>query len=189
METFTYGSTRASGCNSPGPLTRPIAGINGSSINEVYLTNWIILPLSCIAMPQLHHRNKFFLYASYAFLVIVLVGFSPTFYLRAFFDVPAIPLYIYAHGAALTAWYIWLCVQTTVVSTGRIALHRSLGAIGIAFGTLVLLSGTSRRVGVCASLAIKVWKHRFRSSPNRWSCVGKHRYACRIRRILRCSSA
>ncbi len=27
METFTYGSTRASGCNSPGPLTRPEAEV------------------------------------------------------------------------------------------------------------------------------------------------------------------
>ena len=106
-------------------------------------------------MPQLQHRNRFFLYVSYALLVIVLVGFSPTFYLRAFFDVPSIPLYVYAHGAALTAWYIWLCVQTTAVSTGRIALHRSLGVIGIVFGTLVLLSGTAAALELAPRLLLK----------------------------------
>ena len=62
--------------------------------------------------------------------MIVLIGFSPTFYLRAFFDVPAIPLYVYAHGVAMTAWFIWFCVQTTAAYSGRVALHRRLGAIG-----------------------------------------------------------
>jgi hypothetical protein len=42
-------------------------------------------------MPESHRRSNFFLYTSYVLLVIVLVGFSPTFYLRAFFDVPVIP--------------------------------------------------------------------------------------------------
>ena len=85
-------------------------------------------------MPESHRRSKFFLYVSYALLVIVLIGFSPTFYLRAFFDVPAIPLYVYAHGAALTAWFIWFCVQTTAVNNGSVALHRRLGAVGVTIG-------------------------------------------------------
>jgi hypothetical protein len=90
----------------------------------------------------LHRRSNFFLYTSYALLVIVLVGFSPTFYLRAFYDVPAIPPYVYAHGVAMTAWFVWLCVQTTAVFNGRIALHRKLGMIGVTIGAVVLLSGT-----------------------------------------------
>jgi hypothetical protein len=96
-----------------------------------------------VAMSESHRRSKFFLYVSYALLVIVLIGFSPTYYLRAFFDVPAIPLYVYAHGAALTAWFIWFCVQTTAVNNGRVALHRRLGVVGITIGILVLLSGAA----------------------------------------------
>jgi len=92
-------------------------------------------------MLELQRRSKFFLYTSYALLVIVLIGFSPTFYLRAFFDVPAIPLYVYTHGVAMTAWFIWFCVQTTAAYSGRVALHRRLGAIGITLGVLVLFSG------------------------------------------------
>ena len=92
-------------------------------------------------MLELQRRSKFFLYTSYSLLVIVLIGFSPTFYLRAIFDVPAIPLYVYAHGVAMTAWFIWLCVQTTVAYSGRIALHRRLGTIGITLGVLVVFSG------------------------------------------------
>lgn len=92
-------------------------------------------------MPQSHRRSNFFLYMSYALLAIVLVGFSPTFYLRAFFDVPANPPYVYAHAVAMTAWFIWLCVQTTAVFNGRVALHRTLGIIGMTLGVLVVISG------------------------------------------------
>ncbi len=106
-------------------------------------------------MPELHRRSNFFLYVSYVLLVIVLVGFSPTFYLRAFFDVPAIPSYVYAHGVAMTAWFIWFCVQTTAVNRGRIALHRRLGTIGITLGGFVLISGAATALGLAPRLLEK----------------------------------
>lgn len=106
-------------------------------------------------MRELHPGSKFFLYLSFALLLTVLAGFSPSFYLRAFFDVPAIPLYVYAHGAALTAWFIWLCVQTTAINRGRVDLHRRLGTIGIAIGVLVLLSGAAAAMGLAPRLLEK----------------------------------
>jgi hypothetical protein len=42
----------------------------------------------------------------------------------------------------MTAWFVWLCVQTTAVFNGRVALHRKLGMIGVTIGAVVLLSGT-----------------------------------------------
>jgi len=106
-------------------------------------------------MPEIQSRNKFFMHVSIALLVIVLVGFSPTFYLRAFFDVPAIPLYVYGHGAALTAWFIWFCVQTTAVNNGRVDLHRRLGAVGVTIGILVLISGAAAAMGLAPRLLEK----------------------------------
>ena len=106
-------------------------------------------------MPEIQSRSKFFMYVSIALLVIVLVAFSPTFYLRAFFDVPAIPLYVYGHGAALTAWFIWFCVQTTAVNNGRVELHRRLGAVGVTIGILVLISGTAAAMGLAPRLLEK----------------------------------
>ena len=84
-----------------------------------------------------------------------MVGFSPTLYLRAFFDVPDIPLYVYGHGAALTAWFIWFCVQTTAVNNGRVDLHRRLGAVGVTIGILVLISGTAAAMGLAPRLLEK----------------------------------
>jgi len=106
-------------------------------------------------MPEIQSRSKFFMYVSIALLVIVLVAFSPTFYLRAFFDVPAIPLYVYGHGAALTAWFIWFCVQTTAVNNGRVDLHRRLGAVGVTIGILVLISGAAAAMGLAPRLLEK----------------------------------
>ena len=65
------------------------------------------------------------------------------------------PLYVYAHGAALTAWFIWFCVQTTAVNCGRVDLHRRLGAIGITIGILVLLSGAVSAMGLAPRLLDK----------------------------------
>ena len=106
-------------------------------------------------MPESHRRSNFFLYMSYALLAIVLVGFSPTFYLRALFDVPAIPPYVYAHGVAMTAWFIWLCVQTTAVFSGRVALHRTLGIIGMTLGVLVVISGAITALNLAPRLLEK----------------------------------
>jgi hypothetical protein len=103
----------------------------------------------------MNRRSNFFLYTSYALLAIVLLGFTPTFYLRAFFDVPAIPTYVYVHGVAMTAWFVWLCVQTTAVFNGRVALHRKLGMIGMTIGAVVLLTGAITAVKLAPRLLEK----------------------------------
>ena len=100
-------------------------------------------------------RSSFFRRISYILLAIVLIGFSPTFFLRAFFEVPVIPSYVYAHGAALTLWFIWLCLQTTLATGGRVTLHRRLGPSGIAIGALVVVSGAAVSMGLAPRLLAK----------------------------------
>jgi hypothetical protein len=87
-------------------------------------------------------RSPFFWWMSLLLLSLVLIGFAPTFYLRSFFDTP-IPLlgFDYAHGVILTAWYIWLVVQTALVRIGRTATHRRLGVIGAVIATGVVVAG------------------------------------------------
>jgi hypothetical protein len=47
--------------------------------------------------PQ-RYRTRIFLGLSGALLLIVLVGFARTFYLRAFIDVPDVPAYVLLHA-------------------------------------------------------------------------------------------
>lgn len=86
-------------------------------------------------------RSRFAVGIAFAMLAVNLVGFGPTLYLRAFFDVPPIPVYLYAHGIAGTAWFAFLVVQTLLVAQRRVSIHRRLGWIGAAVAVAVLVSG------------------------------------------------
>jgi hypothetical protein len=74
-------------------------------------------------------------------LALVVIGFARTLYLRPVFDVPSIPAHLFVHGAALTSWFVWLFVQTLMVGTGRIHVHRRLGLAGVVLGPVVVLGG------------------------------------------------
>jgi hypothetical protein len=83
---------------------------------------------------------------------IVVAGFSRTFYLRAWFDVPAISALRWVHGAVFSGWILLFIAQTMLVASGRVAVHRRLGVLGavLAAGVLVVgyvLAVTSAREG------------------------------------------
>ena len=92
-------------------------------------------------------RSRFFARASWALLATVLIGFAPTFYLREAFGMPAFPPYVFAHGALLTLWFAWFCLQTTSVSFGGVDLHRRLGVAGAVLAVPVALSGAQVALG------------------------------------------
>ncbi len=73
---------------------------------------------------QTRSRDRFFLAMSGLLLLILVVGFSRTLYLRLFFEVPPIPSYLHIHGATVTAWFVWLVVQASLVNVNRIDVHR-----------------------------------------------------------------
>jgi hypothetical protein len=97
-------------------------------------------------------RSSFFFWSSAVLLSFLAIGFAPTLYLRAFFDVPPIPGYLYVHGGVLTAWFIWLAVQTTMVRMGRTALHRRFGVIGAIIAAAVIGAGLMATRGFVARL-------------------------------------
>ena len=83
-------------------------------------------------------RNRFFLAMAGTLLLLVLLGFAPSLYLRAFFPVPPIPAYLHLHGAVVTSWFVWLCLQASLIEVGRPATHRRLGVIGAVLGVAVI---------------------------------------------------
>ena len=44
-------------------------------------------------------RNGFYFWTSILLLAFLVIGFAPSLYLRAFFEVPPIPAYLHVHGA------------------------------------------------------------------------------------------
>jgi hypothetical protein len=84
-------------------------------------------------------RTRFFVAMAAAILALVLVGFARTLDLRALFDVPPIPAYLYVHGALLTAWFALVVAQTALIRHASVATHRRLGVVGVCL--LLLLAG------------------------------------------------
>ena len=86
-------------------------------------------------------RDRFFLAMSAVLLLILLVGFAPTLYLRMFFDVPPIPFYLHVHGIAVTSWFVWLLLQASLVNIHRADIHRRIGLAGTVVGVGVVITG------------------------------------------------
>ena len=98
-------------------------------------------------------RSTFFVGMAGVLLLIVLVGFGPTLYLRTYFDVPEIPAYLLVHGAVLTVWFVWFLVQTSMVAVHRTDLHRQLGLIGTGIGVAVVAAGAMATLGTVSRLS------------------------------------
>jgi hypothetical protein len=73
----------------------------------------------------------FFVGAAVVLLSIVFLGFAPTFYLRPFFApyvrLRPVPWYRYVHGALMTLWYALFLIQASLVTGGRVRLHKRVG--------------------------------------------------------------
>ena len=86
-------------------------------------------------------RSRFYVGMSATLLLIVIVGFARTLYLRPLFDVPAVSVSLLVHGCVLTAWFVFVLLQSVLVTAHRTDLHRRLGWVGVGLGmTAVVLS-------------------------------------------------
>jgi hypothetical protein len=72
---------------------------------------------------------------------IILFGFAKTYFLAGMVRAPLPNLLIHLHGAAYTLWMILLLVQTTLISTGKIKIHRTLGMITFGLAVLMVVLG------------------------------------------------
>jgi hypothetical protein len=103
---------------------------------------------SALTRARVSSEHVFYLGMSVAMVLAVYVGFARSFFLRPLFPAwrsPSEPVF-YVHGAVFSAWCVLLVVQTTLVTTGRTARHRRLGAWG------ALLAGSMVMLGVHAAL-------------------------------------
>jgi hypothetical protein len=74
-------------------------------------------------------------------VVVIVWGFSPTYFLRATSELPSLSPLLHVHGALFTAWLVLLLAQVALVATRRTPLHRQLGTVGGALAALMLVVG------------------------------------------------
>jgi hypothetical protein len=118
---------------------------------------------------RLPAASRFFPAMAALLLVLVVLGFSQTFYLRAFFEVRPIAPLVWLHGFALTAWFVGLVLQTALVSARRLGIHRRVGwafavlaivvvatGVWITLGTVPAMSATGFNADAVQTLAPRI---------------------------------
>jgi hypothetical protein len=69
---------------------------------------------------------------------IAVRGFWPTYFGPLFSGGLTRPWIIHVHGAIFSGWMVLLLAQVSLVSLAQVHVHRRVGIVGIAYGTLVL---------------------------------------------------
>jgi len=98
-------------------------------------------------VPKRRFDHWFFSAMAWLILATVFIGFSRTYYLAGVFRAPLPSTIIHLHGAAFSLWVLLLVVQTSLISNGRVDVHRRLGIFGFllacAMVVLGVLAGTN----------------------------------------------
>jgi hypothetical protein len=90
--------------------------------------------------------RRFYVGVAIAVLITVFLGFSRSYFLKAYFGTPELSLHVHIHGLVFTSWVLLFLAQTTLVATGRTDLHRKLGVGGAVLAALLLIVGTTTAV-------------------------------------------
>jgi len=86
-------------------------------------------------------KSGFFVTAHTLLLALVLVGFAPTFFLRAFFDVPPIPAALYVHGAVMALWFAFGPLQGWLIRRRAVKWHRWIGYVAAGYAAVFVATG------------------------------------------------
>ncbi len=94
-----------------------------------------------IGLPGRRYDHLFFSAMALLMLGTVFVGFAHTYYLAGVFHAPLPSLIIHLHGAAFSCWILLLVTQTSLVSAGRVDIHRRLGVASFLLACLMIILG------------------------------------------------
>lgn len=98
---------------------------------------------SSISVPRrkLRKDNWFFSGMALLILITVFVGFARTYFLAGVFRAHLPAAIIHIHGAAFSCWILLLITQVSLVSAGRVDIHRKLGLAGFGLASLMVILG------------------------------------------------
>jgi len=92
-------------------------------------------------LPGRRYDHIFFSGLAALLLITVVAGFGPTYYFAGLYRAPLPSTIIHIHGAVFSCWILLLITQTSLVSAGRVDIHRRLGIAGFALACLMVIVG------------------------------------------------
>jgi hypothetical protein len=88
----------------------------------------------------------FYFFMSLLVAAIVVWGFSHTVNASLFHPAVPRPFLLWIHGAAFSGWVLFYILQSTLVRTHNVRVHRSLGWFGAALGTVMVPLGITTAI-------------------------------------------
>jgi len=85
--------------------------------------------------------GNFFVWMAGLLLLINLIGFSSTYFLKEFLGTPELPLRTHIHGGIFTSWFVLFLVQTVLISRRNFKIHRRVGIVGSMLAIAMVISG------------------------------------------------
>jgi hypothetical protein len=74
--------------------------------------------------------------------VVVIIGFTPTYFGVGMMRAPLPNTLLHVHGAVFSLWMILYLVQTALISVRRVAWHRTFGTIAFCLPPIMIVLGT-----------------------------------------------
>ncbi|HST11426.1 MAG TPA: hypothetical protein VLL05_13700 [Terriglobales bacterium] len=96
---------------------------------------------SAPVLPGRRYDHYFFTGMAILMAATVFAGFAPSYYMAGMFHAPLPSLTIHLHGAIFTGWVLLFIAQTSLVSAGRVDIHRKLGVGGFFYACLMVVIG------------------------------------------------
>src|SRR4051812_9937643 len=90
---------------------------------------------------QTRERRFYTRYALFM-VVMVLIGFAPSFYFHNLFSYPrpnpTLPWWVVLHGSLFTLWLLAFVAQTQLVAAGRRDIHMKLGVASLLLALAII---------------------------------------------------
>jgi hypothetical protein len=96
-----------------------------------------------MARPRSRYDRQFYVGMAIVAAVAVVIGFAPTYFLRASYQSTSLPLYLRIHGFLFTTWIALFIAQTSLVAARRTDIHRRLGWATVALAVIMVIAGTT----------------------------------------------
>lgn len=101
--------------------------------------------VSSVPVSRSLHKNFYFI-MSLVIAAVVIDGFSRTVSNSLIHATPLRPLVLWLHAAVFFGWVFFYILQTALVRTRNVKIHRTLGWFGVAIGSVIPILGITTAV-------------------------------------------
>lgn len=91
-------------------------------------------------------EKYFYFFMSLLIAVVVVYGFSHTVDRKLIHAVPVRPHLLFIHASIFSGWVVFFIVQSALVRTRNVRLHRLVGWFGAALGVAIPILGVSTAI-------------------------------------------